>query len=331
MIYVGLAGGVEERAVPAANIPLILLRLTTPDTLRKQVRFAVDVVRAVARCLVLFGKPRPDVVFSTGGFVSLPATVAAWLRRIPVTIYLPDAHPGRAIQVSRRLATTVAVTSQEAAAALHAPDAAVTGYPVRAAFRNVSREDARASAGLLSDDLQILVTGGSQGSLAINTAVQQMLPALLSRARIIHVCGPDHVAACTAAALSLPEGMRRQYRVVGSLDGPSMAEAMMASDLAITRAGASILGELPAAALPAVLVPLPINAQDQNAAVLSRRNAAVVVPQERMADELEPVVLGLLDDGERRARMVEALRALDRPDAALAIARLIVETASRAA
>jgi len=333
LLYVGYAGGIEDQAVLEAGIPLLSLSLATPDSVRNRLRFFLSGSLAVIRCMRRFRLFGPTVVFSTGGFVSLPGSLAAWFTRVPIVVYVPDARPGKTVRFTKRLARSVAVTSEETAALFgDARAVSVTGYPVRAVFRHMKREPARKALGLGDSEPQLLVMGGSQGSAAINRAVADILPALLPWARVLHVCGPQHLAELETVWESLPFDLRERYRLVATLDGERMAEAMFASDVAITRAGASVLGELPAASLPAILIPLPINAQDANAAALERHGAAVVLPQERLVSgELEPVVRSLLQDSDRREAMRAALIRLRRPDAADRIAELILDAGDRAA
>jgi len=203
----------------------------------------------------------------------------------------------------------------------------VTGYPVRSSFV-VDRPIRDAG----DKDPQVLVMGGSQGSAAINRALVAILPDLLVRARVVHVCGRAHFTDLDAVRRDLPPELQLRYRLEPELDSESMAAEMLASDLAVTRAGASILGELPATGLPAVVVPLPINAQDANAAWLEQAGGCVVLEQQAAEEgQLGPVLISLLEDSERRTAMRQALESLRRPHAASDIAAMILATGSRAA
>ena len=330
-LYIGFAGGIEEQVVPAAGIPLVSLPLASPDSIANRLRFLIGGLRALRASVARLRSFHADVVFSTGGFVSLPVTTAAWILRRPIVIFLPDATPGKTVRLTRRWARAIATTTTAAANQLGGARTVVTGYPVRAEFVGISRRDARESLGLGDSDLLLLVVGGSQGARFINQVIVASLPRILPVARILHVCGPGHLDEVLAARNQLPAELRHRYRVEGYLAAREMACAMFAGDLAVTRAGASILGELPAAALPAIVIPLPINAQDANAATLEAAGASVVLPQPRAHHELAGLVLSLLDSPEARQRMRSALKDLQRPSAADDIAGLIMDVGGCAA
>lgn len=331
LLYVGLAGGVEERAVPAAGIRLVTLPLTTPDGLSTLPKALFDMARGLARVLSLFRDFRPQVLFSTGGFVSLPAAVAAWILRVPTVIFLPDVKPGRAVLISARLAKHVAVSTSQAVTNLpRSANVVVTGYPLRRAFAVENRKAAREGMRLAESDLFILVMGGSLGSRTINHAVIAGIRQLLDRAHVFHVCGGAHLPKIEKVQQGLPTDIRLRYHVVAELDEHSMARVMFAADLAVTRAGASILGELPAAGVPAIVVPLPAGrvGQDANAGVLVRHQACVVVSDSQASDGgLVAAAVELLEDSARRKRMAAAMAGLAKPNAARQIAALILADA----
>lgn len=273
------------------------------------------------------GAERPAAVLVTGGYVSVPVSVAAWLRRIPLLVYLPDLRPGRAVQLIARMATRIAITHAAAAERLPAGKSIVTGYPVRSALRAADPIRSRARLGLAPDRPILLVFGGSQGAQRLNRALVAAAPRLLARCQIVHVCGPSQLSEVSAARAALGDALGAGYRLDGYLHGADMAAALASADLVLCRAGAATLGELPALGLPAILVPLPISGGHQwpNAALLESAGAALTVPDgeldgPRLADE----VMGLLDAPERLAAMRVAARSLDHPDAARAIWQLLI-------
>ena len=330
LLYVGMKGGIEERIVPAHGIPLIALPLTTPEGLRRTAIAAVQIGIGTLRSLLALARFRPHVLFSTGGFVSLPATIAAWLARIPIVVYLPDVQMGRSVALSARFARRVAVTTQESTSFPGSTKVTVTGYPVRRGFIDMDRAQARERLGLTPDERVLLVMGGSLGARAINQAVVVALPELLHAATIIHVCGIANYDEIAHVFDGLPSDIKGRYRLKPFLDEMDMAVAMFAADLAVTRAGASILGELPVARLPAIVVPLPAGRvhQDANATALSSRGGCVILANEELpAGGLAPLVHSLLEDSERRRTMRVALEQLSRPGAAEDIARIIISSA----
>lgn len=331
-LYIGVEGGIEERIAPAHGIPLVTLSLATPEGLLQTGIAAIQMGFGVLRSLLAFFKFRPQVVFSTGGFVSLPATVAAWLARIPVVVYLPDVRMGRSVAFAAPLARRLAVTSDESLSFLKSNNkAAVTGYPVRTGFLTMDRSTARRRLGIAGDEKVLLVMGGSLGARAINQAIVAELPDLLATSTVIHVCGAANYDDVTAVRNTLPKHLASRYRLEPFLDEEDMAAAMFAADLAVTRAGASILGELPAAGLPGIVVPLPAARvhQDANATALSSRGACIILANHELPNgSLTELILGVLADDGRRAKMRRAMEAFARPNAADDIARIIMESSN---
>ncbi len=272
-------------------------------------------------------KYKPDVVFSTGGYASFPGSVAARILRIPLVVYLPDVTPGWAVSAEQRLATRIATTTEAALDHLPREKTVVTGYPVRATFFEVSREEARRKVGVEGDEPVILFAGASQGARALNRAVFDSLPALVKSATVFHVTGERDVVQAQRMRGDL-WSLADRYRPAAFRD--DLPLLMLAADLGVMRAGASVLGELPAAGLPAILVPGTFAGghQRDNANWLAKNGAAVVL-EEAEIERLPELIAELLNDRERLQSMREAARKLARPDAASAIAKLVREVAKR--
>lgn len=281
---------------------------------------------------------RPAVCLVTGGYVCVPVVAACRLQRIPVLIYLPDMTPGLAIRSLSKLAQRVAVSFPEAAQAFGgmAPQgkAIVTGYPVRqelieaAQDRAASRRKLAAQIDRTLDEAGVpllFVFGGSLGSRSINHALWQALPAILPHAHVLHGIGRRDWDTAQATIQEIEPAWaawRGRYHPVDYLH-ETMPSALAAADLAVARAGASILGEFPVAGLPSVLVPLPIAGVNQirNAEQLARHGAATIVDDASMSTELGPEVIRLLTNAAARGRMEAAARRLARPQAARQIAQ----------
>jgi UDP-N-acetylglucosamine--N-acetylmuramyl-(pentapeptide) pyrophosphoryl-undecaprenol N-acetylglucosamine transferase len=327
--------GLEQDIVSRQGIPFLTVRC---GAIRGAgpggaLRGAANLARGIFDALRVLRRFRPDVVLSTGGFVSAPLVIGAWLRRCPCLIYLPDIEPGLAIRHLSRWADRVAVSFEQAGDHFPPNKVVVTGYPVRQELLTMTQEDARRALGLTEGadaDLPILlVMGGSRGARSINRAVQQVLPELLSLARVIHISGQADFDDLHRVARSLADNSRCRYHLHAYLH-EKMGAALAAADLAVARAGAATLAEFPAVGLPAILVPYPYSGQfqDANAAFLAERGAAVVLPDDELA-RLLPTVQELLNDPSRRAAMSAAARRLSRPDAATAIIAELQALASR--
>lgn len=274
----------------------------------------------------LAGRERPDALLVTGGYVSVPVGLGAWLRRVPLFIYLPDLRPGRAIRSLAPLARRIAITAPDAAAALPPAKTELTGYPVRALLRQADRAAARQGMGLTAEDRLLLVFGGSQGARRINLALAGAAPGLLSGCHILHICGAADHAALAERASDLPAALQARYHLHAYLDSQDMAAALAAADLVVCRAGAATLGELPAMGLPSLLVPLPIAGGHQwpNAQYLAAAGAAeILADPDCDAAGLGRAVQSLWERPAALAAMGRAARALDRPGAAEAIWTMI--------
>jgi UDP-N-acetylglucosamine--N-acetylmuramyl-(pentapeptide) pyrophosphoryl-undecaprenol N-acetylglucosamine transferase len=266
-------------------------------------------------------------MFATGGYASVPAALAAWALRVPILVYLPDIEPGLAVRFIARLAACVAVTVEDSRAYLPARKVVVTGYPVRTEFHGLDRAKARAALGLAPDEPVLLVMGGSRGARSINRALNGVLEQVLELAQVVHVSGElDYPWVLERReALSAMLGIR--YRALPYLH--EMGLALAAADLAVCRAGASTLGELPFFGLPAVLVPYPHawRYQQVNAEWLARQGAAVRLDDERLGEELLPTLRRLLGDPGGLASMAKRTRELARPDAATRLAEELMALA----
>lgn len=316
---------VEARGVRFEGVPAAGVRGRGPWRLMKSVaRLAWGSAIALRRLRAF----DPDAVFSTGGYGSFPCSLAARLLRRPLVVYLPDVTPGWAVRAERRLATRMATTAEAALAFLPRGKTTVTGYPVRAAFFNEDRAGARAALGLGADEPLVVIAGASQGARTINRAVFRALPALVAHATVVHITGDADAAEAAAVSATLDPERRTRYLAARYRD--DLPTVMVAADVAVMRAGASVLGEIPAAGLPAILVPGTYAGAHQraNARWLEQAGAAVIL-EEAALDRLPEVISDLLADRGRMEAMRAAARALARPNAAAFIAELLVEVARR--
>jgi UDP-N-acetylglucosamine--N-acetylmuramyl-(pentapeptide) pyrophosphoryl-undecaprenol N-acetylglucosamine transferase len=269
----------------------------------------------------------PQVVLSTGGYASFPVALAARSRKIPLAVYLPDLYPGWAVRSIARLAQRVAVTAEESLDRLPNGKGVLTGYPVREEFWQANRVDGRQRLGLDSEEKVLFVTGASQGAHSINLAVAGHLRGLLALCKVVHLCGNADETWLIGLRDELPQELRDRYHLFAYMHD-EIPWAMAAADLALCRSGASVLGELPAVALPAILVPYPYAGGHQrvNARYLADNGAAVIL-EDRDLGSMLPLVGQLLHDVARLRSMSDAARRLARPDAADRIARLLLDLA----
>lgn len=333
LAYVGSARGMERGIVSQAQVPFYavasapLLGASPLGLARGLLALAQGMMQAYG----LLDRLRASAVLATGGYVSVPVVLAARLRGIPSLVYLPDIVPGWAVRLLARVADHVAVTHQAAAQHLPFHKVVVTGYPVRPEVGVWSKETARERLGLPMDGLVLLIWGGSRGARSINRAVLRALEPLTERASVLHITGEDGVAEALDRRATLAPAAQGRYHVYEYLH-EEFAAALAAANLAVSRAGASVLGEYPAVGLPSILVPYPgLVRQRENAEALVNAGGAVIVADNAL-DDLLPLLHDLLASPGRLAEMAENVRALaPAAPAAEEIARLLIGLAAREA
>lgn len=327
-LWVGGEGGMEEdlvkragipyRSVPAAGVHGVGLR-ALPGSLAK-------LARGVAESRRILHEFKPDALFFTGGYVAAPMAVAG--RSIPTVLYVPDIEPGLALKFLGYFADVITVTAPDSRKFFPRPERIVhTGYPLRPGLLNWSREQAVSRFKLDPSLPTLLVTGGSKGARSINMAVLKNLRELLEMAQVIHITGSLDWKTVEETAPQLPDYLKQRYQVMPYLH--EMGAALAAADLALSRAGASTLGEYPLFGLPAVLVPYPYawRYQKVNADYLAERNAAVILQDELLDEQLLPVIKDILLNDHKRDAMHAAMKSLSQPRAADEIASQLVKLA----
>jgi UDP-N-acetylglucosamine--N-acetylmuramyl-(pentapeptide) pyrophosphoryl-undecaprenol N-acetylglucosamine transferase len=314
------------RRLPRAGLAA---KLFNAQTLGPNARDAWRAMVGVTDSLRILRRFRPDVIFLKGGFVCVPVGMAARMLRIPYVVHESDVSPGLANRILGRWAAKIAVGFP--VKSYHEFDRtrlAFTGNPVRGELERARREEGVRALGL-DDGLPVLfVTGGSAGAAQINNAVLEALPRLLEFCQVVHLTGEGELHRIKFELRRMGELPRlERYHPYGFLMA-EMAPALAAADVVVARAGANTVAELAMLGKPAVLIPNYEMAahQMENARVLSRAGAARVLDGSKLTTErLVGEVKRLLDDAEERERLVKALRQFSRPDAAVELARIILE------
>ncbi|MDD5368698.1 MAG: UDP-N-acetylglucosamine--N-acetylmuramyl-(pentapeptide) pyrophosphoryl-undecaprenol N-acetylglucosamine transferase [Anaerolineaceae bacterium] len=330
VLWVGGKGGMEAELVQRAGIaftaiPAAGLHGVSLPVLPKNMWQLARGTREAGRVLHSF---QPDLIFLTGGFVGVPMALAG--HNIPTLLYVPDIEPGLALKAMARFADQIAVTAEDSRGYFsHSQRVIVTGYPTRPDLSHWERASAREKLGLSQDLPVVLVFGGSKGARSINRAVLGMLPGLLETTQIIHLTGHLDWDEVQAIGRGLEHRLAERYHPYIYLH-EEMGAALAAANLAVCRSGASTLGELPLYGLPAILVPYPYawRYQKVNADFLERHGAAVILPDNRLAENLDPLLKRLLTDARRLEEMRSAMLQLARPQAAARLAGLIHSMAS---
>jgi UDP-N-acetylglucosamine--N-acetylmuramyl-(pentapeptide) pyrophosphoryl-undecaprenol N-acetylglucosamine transferase len=330
----GTARGLETRLVPERGYhlelitPVPLPRKATGDLARLPTR----VWRAVRETRAVLDAVDANVVIGFGGYVALPAYLAArgipgLRRRIPVLIHEANARAGLANRVGVRSADRVLSAVPDSGLR----GAEVVGVPVRAAITALDRAALRAEArkhfGFADDARVLLVFGGSQGAVSLNRAVSGAAAELAAAGvSVLHAHGPKNTL-----ELRTPEPGDAPYVAVPYLDRMDLAYS--AADLVICRSGAMTVAEVSAVGLPAIYVPLPIGNGEQrlNALPVVNAGGGVVVADADLTPGLvAQQVIGLLTDPPRLAAMTAAAARVGHPDAARQVAQAALDIARRA-
>lgn len=301
--YIGSYDGIEKKLIEDLKIPyhgidsgklrryMDLKNLTDP----------IHVLRGYREAKRIIAADPPDIVFSKGGFVSVPVVYAAAKKHIPVVIHESDMTPGLANKLCYPKARVICCNFPETKDYVKGCRAVVTGTPIR---KELLEGNARAGlefCGLNDSRPVMMVIGGSLGSVVINDAVRRILPALLKDFQIIHLCGKDRLD----PALNHIEGYV-QYEYIRK----ELPDLFAAADIVVSRAGANAICEISSLAKPNLLIPLSAKASrgDQvlNAASFEKQGYSMVLREEDLTGEsLLSNIKALYRDRERYIRAMQ--------------------------
>ena len=331
LLYVGSVSGVERRTAEEMGTNYVpiqtgkLRRYLSPQT---PVDLLFRLPRGYFQARAALRSFRPDVIFSTGGYVCVPTVIAGSRLGIPSLTHEQTVLVGLANRIAGRFATRVAISYPRSASFFPPGKTVLTGNPIRPSVLN---GNAQRAASLFNFDASVptlYITGGAQGSHAINMAVHRSLTNLLECCQVLHQCGqgPDgsgaDLALLEAAREALPAHLQTRYRVQAYV-GEEIGDVYALASLVVGRAGAGTVNELANLGKPSILVPLPGAAggeQEANARTLQREGGAVVL----LESDLTPTTLSeqacsLISDPDRLMEMSQGARNLSTAGAADAI------------
>lgn len=281
--YIGSYDGIEKKLIEEMGIPYYgissgkLRRYFDP----KNFTDPFKVLKGYQEARKLLKKLKPDVVFSKGGFVTVPVVIAAKHRKIPAIIHESDMTPGLANKLCIPSAVKVCCNFPETVDKLPSDKAVLTGTPIRQELLNGNKLAALKFTGLKPDKPVLMVIGGSLGSVAVNTAVRQILPELLKDFQVVHLCGKEKLD----ESLTSLDGYV-QYEYIKK----ELADLFALSDIVISRAGANAICEISALKKPNLLIPLSANASrgDQilNARSFEKLGYSKVLEEEELNNEI---------------------------------------------
>lgn len=280
--YIGSVDGIEKRLIEELKIPYYGI---ASGKLRryfdwKNFSDPFRVLKGYGQAKKLLKRLDPDLVFSKGGFVTVPVVIAAKQRRIPAIIHESDMTPGLANRLAIPSAVKVCCNFPETAAHLPADKALLTGSPIRQELLQGDAEQAQRSCGFTSRKPVIMIIGGSLGAASINENIRRILPSLLPTHNVIHLCGEGKLD----PALEKTEGYV-QFEYIKK----ELADLFALADLVISRAGANAICEILALQKPNLLIPLPARASrgDQilNARSFERQGFSMVLEEEEITEK----------------------------------------------
>lgn len=310
--YIGSYDGIEKRLIESYKIPYYGI---SSGKLRRyfDVKNFTDpfkVLKGYGQAVRILKKLRPNIVFSKGGFVSVPVVLAAKHCKIPVIIHESDMTPGLANKLAIPSATRVCCNFPETLQYLPDGKAVLTGSPIRSELMQGDRAEALRFCGFSAGKPVMLVIGGSIGSVFINQVVREALPELLKRYQIIHLCGKDNLD----EGLNQPPGYA-QYEYIKD----ELKDLFALADVVVSRAGANAICELLALHKPNILIPLSAAASrgDQilNARSFEKQGFSYVMEEEKLTKEsLIEAVDKVYNERESYQRAMEKSSQMDSVD-----------------
>jgi len=272
----------------------------------------------------------PDVVFSKGGYGAFPAVIAAVALRIPLIIHESDAVPGKVNRFAGHFAKRIGVAFAGAASFFPEKKVALVGIPIRKRILGGNRDVAGENLQIFSDLPVIGIIGGSQGATRLNDAALGVLKELTEHYEILHQTGPKNFQDVTQeASVILEFGHTERYHAFEFLDEAGLRDFYVASDLIISRSGASSIFEIAAWDKPSILIPIQNSAQDhqrKNAYEYAAADACIVIEEPNLSPHvLFAEIKKVLDNPELLQKMRTAAQKFSRIDAAELIAREILK------
>lgn len=318
--YIGSHEGIEKELI-ADGHPEVVYHAIQSGKLRRYfswknfsdpVRVGVGTLQALA----IIRKLKPQLVFSKGGFVSVPVVIAAKLAKVPVVVHESDVTPGLANKLALPFASQIFTVFEQTLQYVPAEKATCTGPIIRPELFTGSKEEGLRMTGLTADKPVFIVMGGSQGSSVLNEAVRKELPALLEKYQLIHLCGKGNVV----------EGLKVAGYVQYGYVTDELPDLLAASEYAVTRAGSNAIFELLAVHKPMLLVPLAASKSrgDQllNARYFASKGLALQIEEEQF--EVQSVVQQFDELVKEKSRLLSTIEKTTEPKTPEKMAELIL-------
>lgn len=320
IFYIGSYDGIEKKLISDFDIPYYGI---SSGKLRRyfDIKNFTDPFKVLKGCKEAYSiikKLKPDILFSKGGFVSVPVVFAAKRLKIPIIIHESDMTPGLANKLSIPSASRVCCNFPETVKYLPEGKAVLTGSPIRKELSQGSKLSGLKFCNFTANKPVILVVGGSMGAVAVNNSIRSILPTLLEKFQVVHLCGKD----------KLDDSLKNlkgyvQFEYIKE----ELKDLFAISDVVVSRAGANAICELLALKKPNILIPLSASASrgDQilNARSFENQGFSCVIEEEQLTDEL--LIQSITNVYENRQVFINKMSESNQSDAVSIITRLITE------
>ena len=297
--------GIQIKTIKAGK----LRRYFSWENFRDILKIPVGIIQS----LYYIYKFKPDIVFSKGGFASVPPVIASWVLKIPIITHESDIVPGLANRIIARFASKILISFSAAEKYFDKSKVILTGNPIRSDIEKGSRENALEFFKLSPDLPTVLIFGGSQGAQKINEMVLEILPNLIEKCQIIHQCGDKNYKEIKNKISELNLKYPERYRVYPFIK-KEMKDAFALADIVISRAGANSLAEIVALQKPNILIPLSTSAnnhQPENAKFFAEKNASLIIDETvSNSQDLADAILKLLSDKNLQNKIKQKLSEL---------------------
>lgn len=279
--YIGSFDGIEKKLIEDFDVPYYGIstgkfrRYFDPKNFSDPFR----VMKGFFEARKILKHIKPDVVFSKGGFVSVPVVRAAASLKIPCIIHESDMTPGLANKLCIPVSRKICCNFPETFDMLPPEKAVLTGSPIREELSTGNKEDGLAFCGFNHEKPVIMVMGGSQGAAAVNQAIRDALPKLLEKYQVVHLCGKDKM---DNLLLTVPG--YKQFEYIKE----EMKDLLAMADLVISRSGANAISEILALRKPNILIPLPSGRGDQllNADSYEAQGFSIVINEDDLTTKV---------------------------------------------
>ncbi len=322
IFWIGEKHGKEQGWAEKVNVPFY--GINTGKLRRyfslKNITDVFRVIIGIFQSLFILLKLKPDVLFSKGGFVSVPPVLAAWILRIPVVTHESDINPGLATKIISRFASVICVSFEKTRSFFSKKNIVHTGNPVRDLIRQGEPKKGLKFLNFSEDLPIVLIVGGSLGASSINQAVREMLELQDLTFNVVHQCGQGNY--------QHKSSQNSRYRQFEFID-KEIGDVMAASDIVVSRAGAGAIYEIGYLKRPSILVPLPKSKsrgeQIENALYFEENGASRIISDEHLnGNALSEAVNQLLTDRGKLRMMMSRAGTLCKYDAEKKVADVII-------